>query len=232
MAKPKIFIIILIIGCLGAIFLLNAQVTSRKCIDYSCKTVEIPLYLKLLDFFDRHYSYKHLAVEITKDSKTQEETAVAVFDWVTSNLREVPEGFPVIDDHIWNIIIRGYGTNDQFCDVFATLCNYAGLEAIYLWVTASDGKSRIPLSLVKIDQRWSVFDPYNVFYFRSREGALAGINDLKSGDWIIEDTRGLNQPQYHLYFMNLPEINQMGLHRSNIQSPVRRLIYQIKRKLK
>jgi len=230
--KLKFLVIVLIITCLGATYFLNLEVSSQKCIDYDCRTIKIPLYLKLLDFFDRHYNYKLLAREITNGWDSEEDRAIAVFNWVTANIRAIPDGFPVIDDHIWNIITRGYGTNDQYCDVFATLCNYAGLDALYLWVNTADKRSRIPLSLVKIVERWAVFDPYNGVYFRNKEGSLAEIKDLRSGNWSVEGANDQRCPNYAIYLSNLPEIDESGLHRSNIQSPLRRLLYQIKRKLK
>jgi len=229
--KSRIFIVVLIIACLGGILLLNSQITTQKCINYKCQQIKIPLYLKLLNFFDRHFNYKLLAREITAGSESEEQKAIDIFNWVTANIRAAPEGFPIIDDHIWNIIIRGYGASDQQNDVFSTLCNYAGLDALYLWVSTSDEKSKIPLSLVKIGGEWNVFDPFNSVYFSNQDGSLAGINDLKSDNWSAQGSLSRRYPDYATYLPNLPRISESGLHRSNIQSPLKRLIYQIKRKI-
>jgi len=230
--KSRILTVILIIACLGGIVLLNSQVTTQKCINYKCREIKIPLYLKLLNFFDRHFNYKLLAREITAGAESEDQKAIAIFHWVTANIRPAPEGFPIIDDHIWNIIIRGYGTSDQHCDVFSTLCNYAGLDALYLWVDASDTKSRISLSLAKISGEWGVFDPYNGVYFMNSQGGLAKPNDLTSGNWSTQGSLSREYPDYAIYLPNLPQISESGLHRSNIQSPLKRLIYQFKKKIR
>ena len=56
---------------------------------------------------------------------------LAVFDWTARRIQPTPEGWPVVDDHILNIIIRGYGMTDQRADVFATLTTYAGVPAFW-----------------------------------------------------------------------------------------------------
>ncbi len=230
--KSRIFIAIIIIACLGGILLLNSQVTTQKCINYKCQEIKVPLYLKLLNFFDRHFNYKLLTEEITTGSESEEQKAMDIFNWVTANMRPAPEGFPIIDDHIWNIIIRGYGTNDQYCDVFSALCNYSGLDSLFLWIDGSDTRSRISLSLTKISGEWSVFDPYNGVYFMNSQGVLANLKDLRSGNWSAKGSLNRSHPDYAIYLPNLPQINEGRLHRSNIQSPLKRMIYQIRKKIK
>ncbi len=132
--KPIVILIIII----GITTLININVTTEQCINYRCHSIRIPLYLKVLDFFDRHYHYKQLVREIIKNEKTDEGRVIKIFTWTYGNIRKVPSGFPVIDDHVWHIIIRGYGANDQFQDVFSTLCNYAGLEANFYYLFNND----------------------------------------------------------------------------------------------
>lgn len=212
--------------------LLNISVSTRQGINYRVQTVKIPLYLKLLDFFDRHYNYGPLVRKITQGAKNEEEKALRLLEWTYQNIRKVPTGFPVVDDHVWNIIIRGYGASDQSADVFSTLCNYAGVEAFYTLVTPSGGEGIIPLSLVKLRDRWVVFDSYCGVYFKDKNGNFAEVEVLKGNNWEIEQIdKNREEPvvNYASYFPNLPAPKNIGLWRANIQSPLKRLLFEIKR---
>ena len=206
---------------------MNKQVTSQKCINYKCQTIKIPLYLKLLDFFDRHYNYKTFVNEITAGVNTQEEKVMQIFDWVSVNLKETPEGFDIVDDHVWHIIVRGYGASDQLCDVFATLCNYIGCDAFFIWIKSDRGKEVISLCFVKIHDKWSIFDPYRGVYFKNEGGSLAKISDIESGDWLPIFAKERVDLDYSSYFYDLPDTSLEKYNRSSIQSPLNRLIYEI-----
>ncbi len=220
---------ILIIGVV-AIFL-NFKVITRQGINYQLSVVRIPLYLKLIDFFDRHYNYKELVRRILKDVGSERERIFRIFEWTHRNIRRVPKDFPIIDDHVWNIIIRGYGASDQSSHVFTTLCNYAALEAFYTWVYSTDRTKRIPISFVRLNARWLVFDPYNGIFFKNKSGDIADIDNLKNGDWAIECLTVTEKTKYDFkeYFVNLPEAKNIGLTKSNIQSPLKRLIFEVKK---
>lgn len=226
--KRVVFIFLILFGIIA---ILNVKVTTREGINYQWQTIEIPLYLKVLDFFDRHYNYKWLVKKITDNSKQEEEKVLKIFEWTHKNIKKVPEGYPVIDDHVWHIIVRGYGADDQSSDVFTTLCNYAGVDAFFSWVYVKDRSSRIPLSFVKVNERWNVFDPYNGVYFKNREKGLASIEDISKGDWLVEGVDKIKKPDidYTMYLKNLPSLKEIGLKRANIQSPINRLRYEIKK---
>lgn len=211
------------------ILVLNINVTTRRGINYQWQTVRLPLYLKILDFFDRHYNYKQLVKLITEGTKTDHDRIMRIFEWTYKNLKRTPEGLPIVDDHAWYIIVRGYGVSDQFCDVFATLSNYAGLEAFYSWIYTSDHVKGIPLCFVKIEKKWRVFDPYCGVYFKDKTGNLADIVALKSGSWTAEGNKEGMNSDYALYFQNFITIKEIGLNRTNIQSPLKRLLFEIKK---
>lgn len=216
------------------IILLNLNVTTRQGVNYQWQTIKIPLYLKILGFIDRHYNYKELAERISKDTKSEKERIIKIFEWTHRNIRRTPKGFPVIDDHVWNIVVRGYGASDQSSYVFATLCNYAGIEAFYTWVYSTDKTKRIPLSFVRLSSKWIVFDPYNGIYFKDKSGEIADIDKLKNGNWAIEYLLGAEKIGYDPkeYFVNLPEAKNIGLTRSGIQSPLKRLNFEVKKWIK
>lgn len=222
---------VLIVISLGS--LLNRQTSIQQCVDYRCRAITMPLYLKLLDFFDRHYNYRHLVKSITKGANTEEEKIMKLFIWTHHNIRRLPKDLPVMDDHVWYTIVRGYGVNDQFSDVFTTLCNYSGIEAFFFTVSTIDKKESFPFAFVKVDKKWVIFDPYHGIYFINNSGGFVDLGDLKSNNWRL---RGLEKEaqgslDYPALFANLGDIGNIGLTRSNIQSPLNRLRFEIKRRL-
>lgn len=231
MKKVIAFIIFFI---LAASLILNIKVTTRQGINYEVHTLKIPLYLKILDFYDRHYNYKWLVHKIIKGKTNDEEKAMAIFRWTIENIAKQPTELKTVDDHVWHIIVRGYGTHDQFSDVFTTLCNYAGIDALFFRLFNKDKTSEIPFSFVRINERWRVFDPYNGTYFVNRDGDLALIEEITSGNWIgknIGDFKKSNF-KYSDYFNEISSINFEEVHemaRANIQSPINRFIYGIKK---
>ena len=226
-------ILIAVTAAVLLLVMMNTSVTIKQGVNYKVGLVRMPLYLKVLDFFDRHFNYKNLVTKIVKAGDSDSERALKILEWVAANIKRVPEGMPVMDDHVWYTIVRGYGVNDQFSDVFTTLCNYAGLKAFYDDVPGKDGAGSIYLSFVKIDNVWTAIDPYNSVYFEDRFGKLAGIDALKKGDYI---KRSLGKdtaagPDYKKYFGNLKDIKNVKLTRSSIQSPLNRFVFEIRKQL-
>lgn len=152
----------------------------------------------------------------------------------TQKYQKNAPGYPVIDDHVWHIIVRGYGEDDQSSDVFTTLCNYAGMDAFYNWVYAQNNESRIVLSFVRLNGKWCVFDPYNGAYFKSKSGGIATIDEIKIGEWAIANIgqQQKNKSGYEEFADNLSGIKEISLNRASIQSPLKRLIFELKRYIK
>ena len=225
-----------LLGCAAilaaAAIILNLGVTTLQGVDYKVRVIRLPLYLKLMDFFDRHYNYGVLAKRIVSGARCDEDRAMRIFEWTYKNIRNNPEELPVVDDHVWHIIVRGYGTDDQFQDVFDTLCNYANLDAFYFSVYPEKGNDRKALSFVRSGKRWVVFDVYSGVYFINKNGAIASINDLSGGDWeAVSIAKKEITCDYGRYFKRLNSIDfkKWWLSRGAIQSPARRFIYFIKK---
>lgn len=224
----KFFIIIGLI--IFIVILLNLPVSYRQGVNFKVRNVRIPLYLKVVDFFDRHYNYENLTGKIISASDNKEQRAMKLLVWTQDNIRDVPEGFSIVDDHVWHIIIRGYGTTDQFNDVFTTLCNYAGVDAFFDFIHSKDNNDIMPLSFLKLGNRWCIFDAYNGVYFKNNTGEIASLEDIKRGDWIVFNAaKAIKQnADYIKHLESIPLITHIGLRRANIQSPLRRLIFQLK----
>lgn len=226
----KLFFFII---CLSAALwvVLNLPVTSKQGVNYVVKTIKVPVYIKVIEFLDRNYHYQELTQGVTQGCYSEQDKVLAIFGWVHRNIKtDIPQGWPIIDDHVWHIVVRGYGVRDQLSDVFTTLCNYAGVDAFYTWVSTVNGARRIPLSLVKIEGSWRVFDPYHGCYFKNKEGEIADIEEIKSpANWSIENLDGKPDLDYSIYLDNLPPIEDMGLSRANIQSPLKRLLFEFEK---
>ena len=153
----------------------NIPTTTDQGVDFVVTRHSLPLYVKALDFVDRDIHYRRQAAEITAGATTDESKARAVFDWTTTHIRRMPPGFPVIDDHVWHIVVRGYGQDDQKADVFTTLLTYAGVPAYWIFI---GGPPELVLSFAKADGAWRVVDVANTVMFRSRAGQWATGEDV------------------------------------------------------
>jgi hypothetical protein len=238
MKNKRIFSLFIAVLSLAAVILvLNIKVTTRQGIDYKIYTIRMPLYLKILDFYDRHFNYRWLARRITEGKTAEEEKVMAIFDWTVENIRHQPPELRVVDDHVWHIIVRGYGAHDQFSDAFSTLCNYAGFDAFFMKLSNKARTSKIPFAVVKINRKWYLFDPYNSIYFIKKDGHLASVEDIARGEWMVKitkDDRNTSKVEYSDYFSGILAVDFERAHkwsRANIQSPVNRFFYGIFKQL-
>lgn len=207
---------------------LNIRVSTYQGVNYKVRKISIPLYLKIFDFFHRHYHYEQLSKEITKGALTDEEMVLKIFEWTRLNIKDNPAELPVIDDHVWHIIIRGYGVSDQISDVFTTLCNYAGFKSFFHVVSSDGEKKIIVISFVVINNKLVAFDPYRSIYFRDKNGDLAYI---KNGSFAYAKkiTPSGQSPDfdYGPYLKNIGKVVYGGLNRSDIQTPINRLRFKL-----
>ncbi|MDD5424421.1 MAG: transglutaminase-like domain-containing protein [Candidatus Omnitrophica bacterium] len=219
----------------AAILALNVPVTTRQGVDFQIREIRIPLYLKALDFMDRYYNYGTLADRITSGEKSGFGKAVALLKWTKENIRENPGSLPVVDDHAWHIIIRGYGLDDQCQDVFTTLCNREGLAAFFVKVRLPDkGRARC-FSLVHLGGGWTVFDAYKGIYFINSEGKPAILKEIENGDWkAVKASPESGSEDYPGFMKQLTSsddpVNTATWKdsRAAIQSPLRRLFHWLK----
>jgi len=228
MKKKVISILIVFLLVFGLFRLLNVEVVTMQGINFKVSRIKIPLYLKILDFLDRHYNYKNLVTRITKNKHTEEEKVMAILKWTYENIKRQPKELPVIDDHIWSIIDRGYGVEDQFNEVFVTLCNYAGIKAYYSFVLNENKNSSIPLSFVEIRGEWFIFDPYNGHFLTDDSGKLLSIVKLKKvRNYFLGSQINSVNFDYSTYIVDLPNHPVPKRNRANLQFPPNRLFFQI-----
>lgn len=182
----KFFLKLLLIAVAAVLIvtILNTSVITKQGVNYQVHEIKMPVYLKLLDFIDRHYNYKNLVVNILGDTKNDNLKAIEILGWVKVNLRRNPDELPVIDDHPLNILIRGYGVEDQFEDIFTILCTYAGMRAFYKRFNNSSGE-RYFISFVKINGKWCPLSAYGGVYAH-KNGLIASVDDLVRNRGLLE----------------------------------------------
>jgi hypothetical protein len=171
------------LGAIALVGLAIVPVSTRQGVNLDVTTHRLPLYLKSLQFVERSAQYEQIADEITAGATTDRERVQRIFIWTRAHVRSTPAGWPVVDDHILNIIIRGYGLNDQQADVFTTLASYAGVPAF--WAKVPRAGSGLLLSFALVDGRWRVFDVANGAAFRTAAGDLATLDDVRTYPVLI-----------------------------------------------
>ena len=234
MKKRYLIPIIVFLLFLCLIALLNINVSTRQGTDYKVSRATIPLYLKVLNFYDRHYNYKWLVKQITGHLDTREDKILRLFHWTYENIKPQPEGLPIMDSHPWDVYVRGYGCVDNIHDLFSTLCNYIGTDAFFDVLHNTD--TEMMLSFVRMKRGWVAFDPYRGVYFKNHTGGLATIEEIDEQDCHVvnlNQTSSASIAYYEKYFdENLPNIIEeigSGFTRANPQSPIKRLKFQLHR---
>lgn len=236
-------ITLMLIALSAVVFIANIPTSIRVGIDGRYNMIRMPLYVKWIQFLSRHYEYERLSREITADCKTKEEKVLAILKWTKDNLRDVPTGMPVCDDHVLYIIIRGYAVQEQFQDVFVTLCTYAGMPAFFDKFYDKEHKVVYYLSFVNIDGRWSVFDAYYGKYFRKPSGEMLIVEDILKDPSLVkgEDIEHIMvngapyREFYHslnpAYSLNIGQIKRGITLRTRSQMPGPRIVLEIKKAL-
>ena len=154
------------------ILVFNIPVKTLQGIEGKVFIRKIPLYVKLCGFLYRDHQYKYLSRRITDNIEGDIDKVMAMYNWTIANIRRCPKGFLNFDDHIWNIVVRGYGSGDQKADVFTTLASYAGYEAYWAKLDTDTVREKIILSFVKIGDDWHIFDVHEKKYFISSEDLM------------------------------------------------------------
>jgi transglutaminase-like putative cysteine protease len=187
------------IGIGALVGVANLPTTTRQGVNYVVTARTVPAYVKAIDFVERSVNYEQLARQIAGGAASDEARMRAVLDWTRANIRDTPPGFPVVDDHVWHIVIRGYGQDDQKADVFTTLLSYAGVRAYWIFIGPPP---ELVLSLVEVDDRWRPIDVTNGVIFKAPDGQLATVEQLAAAHDLAvrQGPPGYRGLQYGRYF--------------------------------
>ena len=188
-------VLVMALSVLACVAVLWAPVTMRQGVNFQVTTYRIPLYLKILSFIDRHCQYQWLVSTITKDCSSPEARVLALYTWTREHIRPTPPNLPVIDDHVWHIIVRGYGQDDQMADVFTTLAMYADIPAFWQVVKLKDGSANIILSFVRVHGRWTMFDVARGLVFANADGRFFEVQELLAHPERVDAVAGALAPR-------------------------------------
>lgn len=202
--------------------------TTRYGINYRQHSRQLPLYQKAVDFVSRDLQTRRLLSEIVQGAPGEAEALRTIFAWTVRNIRPVPDGFPVIDDHVWNIIVRGYGAEDQRTEVFAILASYACCPVSAVRLSAEPTKT-IDVAVVMLDDQPRVFDVVNAVMFHDHAGTPATVDQLlRDPNLVATMSRGLapHGVPYSRYAARLGELRPVYA-RMESQKPWQRLKREI-----
>ena len=212
-------------------------VTTSVGIDYQVSRKRLRLYEKGIQILDRHLQACRLAREITQGAESDEEKLTRIFNWVSERIRPTPQGFPVVDDHLWNVVIRGYGASDQKTEVFALLASYSGFPSTTLGLRIPESVWTLDLAMVRLtleEEKVVPFDVCNGVLFKGSEGRLLSLKEIGRdpgrGAAVSTGPRFHGLP-YQAYLCRLNGL-QPSFLRMEYQKPWPRLREEILRRLK
>ena len=205
--------------------------TSRYVgVNYAISEQRLPLWLKVMEFVDRDVNFAQTAAAVIGGIDSPEQKAEAAMAWTRANIKPAPPGLPIVDDHIWHIIIRGYGQSDQQADVFTTMLAYQDVPAY--WMLIGKQPEEIPISYVWIGDRWRVYDVTRGLAFRNAKGELATPEELAADHGLIAaavrphfDDAG----QYAANFAGYRAPRAPEVLRADMQMPGRRVWYETRK---
>ena len=255
--KYKIIILLLIITTLISISILNIETYTKKGINYVVGQEKIKLGSKIYQFLERDQLYKKLLdkifldkVKIINQNKKINKILV-INDWLLENIEKIKKEDTIVDFHPTTILERSKGTSDQFNDIYSILLVYENYDSFF--INFDHNKNSYAFTFVKINNEWSIIDPYNGLYFINNY-SLASINDIKKNNFKILSLKNTNQEIFKFYdeevsqndlklkiqeiFMNF-DLNKLITSkskfkrggRSYLQDPVNRIKYELLEKL-
>jgi len=205
----------------------SAKATTRQRVNFQPAVREIPRYAKAIAFLHRHVEYALLAREITAGLRTDPERVRAIFAWTREHIRPTPKDWPVVDDHVLHIIIRGHGLEDQAADVFTTLTCYAGIPAFWR-------QGRVVFSFARVEGRWAMFDVANGILFTDEAGQFLDAEELLRHPKRAQAIAGSRAPgdvPYSRHVERLGAFRVPEVLRAEQQMPWPRLVFELRRAL-
>ncbi|MBM4433658.1 MAG: transglutaminase domain-containing protein [Chloroflexi bacterium] len=220
------------VGAAGIALVLVAAMTTtaRVGVDYEVHERSLPLYQKVIAFLHRDIEMRALAGSIVAGMTDPEARALRLLEWTARNIRPVPPGLPVIDDHPYSIVVRGYGTDDQAATVLASLAAYSGLAALRAFAPNGTGGHHAFVAIT-IDGDWRIFDARGVA-FRAPDGRLASASALRADPRLAEAAGADNGPAGPAYPELVARIDLSQAKSVTDHMPLERLGREIRRLLR
>ena len=199
--KNKLFFLLFFL-LISILVGLNKTSTQLIGINFKVTEYEIPLFLKIYNFYGRHFNYDSLVTQIIKNSQNDTDKVLQLSKWIINNIQKIPKGVDIVDSHPLTIIERRLGIEDQFADLLSVLIVYADIDSFF-W-NYNDDQLKSALTFFKLNGEWSLIDPYYGIMFLNLEKVIASINELKSENWNIVtlDMEPVNMENIRTIFNN------------------------------
>ena len=247
-----IFFAIILFIFISVIF--NTDTTRKIGINYEVYQYDIPIFLKIFDFYNRHFNYKYLVKDINVNLNNKEDVIINTTKWVHRNIKKIPLGVDIVDHHPLTIFERRLGLHSQFNDLLSVLLVYSNIDSFF--IKKKYTQDSYSATFFKINDYWSFIDPYYGIYFINHNGDFASIEDIYSENWVlvnlnkqkieflniskIFDNKFQNYDDVKNFYINLlagiktsNQIDNINLFdrggRSYLQQPINRLRYEISR---
>ena len=190
MGKRKFIFLFVLILFLAIFFIANKETTRSIGINFKVTEYQIPIYLKILEFYNRHYNYKYIVKDINQNINNEEDIILNTTKWIKNNIKKIQigDGIDIVDHHPLTIIERRLGGDDQFSDLLSILLVYSNIDSFFM----SGKRFNIhlhPLTFFKINDYWSIIDPFYGVFFTNDERLFASIEDIKNGKWQISNLK-------------------------------------------
>lgn len=198
---------------------------TRVAVDYQPTVQRIHFYEKALHFLSRDRQTRRQVEQIVTAAASDEANLLRIFEWVRENVRDVPAGFPIVDDHPFHIIVRGYGAADQQSEAFSLLASYAGFRAATMLVPST----AYPLATVELEDRQYVFDVPRGLAFVDGSGRLIDLETLLADRNRLRQALGDADLDPNAYHATLAEFARLAVNtdRMEMQKPLGRLWYEL-----
>ena len=187
----SLFFLILIFVIL---IILNKETPRKIAINYDKFEYKIPVYLGVFDLFNRHFNYKYLVKQINVNQYNKENIILNTAKWVNQNIQKIPEGVDLVDSDPLTIVKRRLGEQYQFSDLLCVFLIYLNIDVYFF-------NSIDPLTIFKVNNYWSVLDPYYGVYFINENENFASIEELKTSKWEI-----VNLDSQKKNFLNISDL--------------------------
>ena len=229
--RPVLRRVLILVGVIAAVLTVACWPTTRSIgVNHVVSTQQLPLWAKATDFIDRDANLASAARSIVGGVSGEQAKADAALAWTRANIRPVPTGFPIIDDHVWHIMVRGYGLDDQRADVFTTLLAYDGISAY--WMVIGKPPQSATLSYALVDGLWRVYDVSNGIVFKDAGGELATPDEISGNhDLVRASATGViaDVDAYVAAFDGYTSPLAPEVLRAHLQMPGRRLWHESRR---
>lgn len=201
--------------------------TGFKGVDDTVSVHQMPFWEKTAKFYLRHVEFERWAKEAAGEETDPQRRVLKLMDWTMKNVRHIPPGWPLIDDHISHNVLRHYGNDGQLAEVFTAFTTYTGNEGRWEAYHPPGAKERVALSFVESEDGWWVFDLWNGGWFETPSGRIATIDDFRHPEQLRRHGQApevLNGTPYLDYYRDLDRVFQRSFSRARGQMPWHRLL--------